>query len=93
MEKIRSDRAISGNYGDAVDTEQATRLGQAVCLVEAQDYGGELGTGFLVAPTLALTNYHVVDAVGAIGDLQQKATNLRCNLRNGNTDWLRLKHV
>ena len=76
LEKIRSDRAISGNYSDAVDAEQATRFGQAVCLVEAQGYGGELGTGFLVAPNLILTNYHVVDAVGAIGDLQQKAAKL-----------------
>jgi hypothetical protein len=76
LEKIQSDKAILGNYGDAADAEQAARLGLSVCLVEAPGYGGEIGTGFLVAPQLVLTNYHVLSAVGAIGDLAKKATKL-----------------
>jgi V8-like Glu-specific endopeptidase len=76
LEQLRSSTAINGNYGDAWDAERFAQYSQAVCLVEAPNFGGELGTGFLVAPRLILTNYHVVSAVGAKGSLAQKAKKL-----------------
>lgn len=48
------------------------KVSRAVCRVEAPGHGNTLGTGFLIAPRLILTNYHVIYAVDdAIGLLEQ----------------------
>ncbi|MBN1483816.1 MAG: trypsin-like peptidase domain-containing protein, partial [Chloroflexia bacterium] len=44
---------------EAVFLEKGARVAQAVCLIEGKN-GADLGTGFLVAPGLVLTNHHVV---------------------------------
>jgi V8-like Glu-specific endopeptidase len=59
---------------------RAIERAASICRVEAID-GEPLGTGFLVAPQMLLTNYHVVDfAPGK--DLEEKAANLQLRFRS-----------
>ena len=59
---------------------EAIKRAASICRVETID-GKPLGTGFLVAPRMLLTNYHVVDS--ALGkDLKEKASNLLLRFRS-----------
>jgi hypothetical protein len=60
LEKLVRDRAPSVNYADYL--QRLTQLGRQLCRVE---YGNAQagGTGWLVAPDLVLTNYHVAKPV------------------------------
>jgi formylglycine-generating enzyme required for sulfatase activity/V8-like Glu-specific endopeptidase len=49
---------------------------RSVCRVEAAKHGNTLGTGFLIAPRLILTNFHVLNAVKNISGVERQATKL-----------------
>ena len=51
-------------------------VSRAICRVEAPDYGNALGTGFLIAPSLIITNYHVLEAVKGIDGIANQAAKL-----------------
>ncbi len=76
---------IYNKYNHILDVkflEQGAKAARAVCRIDF-DQQGE-GTGFLVAPNLVLTNYHIMNPPGHQGDLQERAR--RCEVRFGMID-------
>src|SRR5689334_8038050 len=76
-EKIQQPyQVIPGEFIDDGNLEQYHFVKRAVCRVEDADAGNVLGTGFLIAPGLVLTTYHVVDGVKNAFDPEDKAGKL-----------------
>lgn len=67
---------LPGDFVNVADLEQIAQVSPAICRIEAQGFGGVLGSGFLIAPRLVLTNYHVVATVRG-GSLEDQASKLQ----------------
>jgi V8-like Glu-specific endopeptidase len=66
---------------DVGTLKAALRRTSAVCRIEIP--GGRFGTGFLIAPGLVLTNYHVLNSEGQETEAQMRENALQARLRFG----------